>query len=277
MSMERRVIVLGMHRSGTSALTRILNLLGLSLCSDTDLMTGFYDNPAGHWESASLCDFNDRILAACGGEWDLPPRLPPEWHRSPNVRALRSTAETLFNAVHPAEEWVWKDPRTCLTLPFWRPIAKPTAALIVTRHPGAIAASLKKRSNIPTSVGLALWERYTRSALQVAHGLPVIVVRYEDMTSDPANGVSSLISAFARIGIDLDRATTDAAGSIRPDLQHHKRQSISLTRRQKNLLAVTERLSALSSSFESPTSLPKERRWESQAFAMTRLVGKFER
>ena len=251
MGSERRIVVLGMHRSGTSALTRTLNLLGLPLCRDVDLMMGRRDNPAGHWESASLCDFNDRILAKFGGEWEEPPRLPPGWERSPKMTALESEARELFESVHPTEDWVWKDPRTCLTLPFWNRIVQPTAALFVTRDPGAIAASLKRRSNIPTSVGLALWERYTRSALRVAHGLPVVVVRYEDMTSDPEQGVSALVDAFAEIGIDLNRSIPEAAGSIRRDLQHHGSRKTRLSRRQKNLLAVTEQLTSMSSSFAS--------------------------
>ena len=277
MSSQRRVVVLGMHRSGTSALTRILNLLGLPLCHDADLMMGQHDNPAGHWESASLCDFNERILATYGGEWEEPPRLPSGWERSPKMRALESDARELFDSVHPTEEWVWKDPRTCLTLPFWVPIIRPTAALFVIRDPGAIAASLKRRSNIPTSVGLALWERYTRSALQVARGLPVVVVRYEEVTSDPERGVLSLIDAFAKLGIDLDHSVSGAASSIRPDLQHHRNRGIRLSRRQKSLLAITEQLTALSSSFASPENLPKERLWEPQAFTMARVVGLLER
>ena len=238
---------------------------------------GRHDNPAGHWESASLCDFNDRILAAFGGEWEEPPRLPRRWERSPKATALEPEARALFDSVHPTGDWVWKDPRTCLTLPFWSPIIRPTAALFVTRDPGAIAASLKRRSNIPTSVGLALWERYTRSALRAAHGLPVVIVRYEDMTSDPERGVSALVGAFAEIGVDLDRSIPAAAGSIRRELQHHRGRKTRLSRRQKNLLAVTEQLTTMSSSFASPGNLPRERRWEPQAFTMARVVGLLER
>ena len=118
------IIVLGMHRSGTSAVTRIVNLLGAGLGPDDDLLTEF-DNPAGHWESIRLNRCNDRILAAFGRSWDFPPWLDPGWEHSPRAtRLLPDMAET-FTGVYSSDPWVWKDPRTCLTLPLWRRVLDP--------------------------------------------------------------------------------------------------------------------------------------------------------
>ena len=69
---KRGVFVLGMHRSGTSAATRLINLLGIETCVASDLLPWARDNPRGHWESRSLNDFNDRILARLGCDWTLP-------------------------------------------------------------------------------------------------------------------------------------------------------------------------------------------------------------
>ncbi len=72
------VLVVGMHRSGTSALTGALGRLGLALPAAGDLVAGRYDNPV-HYESKALNDLDDAILAAAGGSWSAPPPLGPDW------------------------------------------------------------------------------------------------------------------------------------------------------------------------------------------------------
>lgn len=73
-ALGRPVVVLGMHRSGTSAVTRVVNLLGLPLCRRDDLYLAA-DNPAGHWESTSVVGVNDALLAEMGGPCWAPPVL----------------------------------------------------------------------------------------------------------------------------------------------------------------------------------------------------------
>lgn len=63
------VITLGMHRSGTSALTRCLNLLGLSVGPEDDLIPASEENVKGFWENVELKKLNDNILEAFDGEW----------------------------------------------------------------------------------------------------------------------------------------------------------------------------------------------------------------
>src|SRR5579884_3426223 len=112
-----RVIVLGMHRSGTSAVTRVVNLLGLSLGREDDLYHAA-DNP-DHWESSALIEANDSILQKLGGRWDAPPNLQEGWESSDLMRGEMSRLRNTFLHVYPEDGWVWKDPRTCLTLPLW--------------------------------------------------------------------------------------------------------------------------------------------------------------
>jgi hypothetical protein len=66
--------VLGMHRSGTSAVTRALNLLGLTVCPPADLIGAHATNPTGHWESRTLVECNNAVLLAAGARsWCPPP------------------------------------------------------------------------------------------------------------------------------------------------------------------------------------------------------------
>ena len=114
------VLVLGMHRSGTSALTGALGRLGLMLPVPGDLVTGRYDNPV-HYESRALTDFDDTLLGALGGSWSAPPVLDPGWERSPTVldvagRAPRA-ARQAFPRNGPVETRIVRDSSVARAIP----------------------------------------------------------------------------------------------------------------------------------------------------------------
>src|ERR1043166_420865 len=113
------VIVLGMHRSGTSATTRVINLLGVAVNSPDDWMDLDPINPKGFWESSRLKEINDELMSLFGFNCWSPPVLPFGWEHSAALHPLCARARSLFRSVFPARQWVWKDPRNCITLPFW--------------------------------------------------------------------------------------------------------------------------------------------------------------
>jgi len=206
----RGVFVLGMHRSGTSAAARLVNLLGVPTCVDADLLRTTRDNPRGYWESASMTAFNDRLLDALGCDWSCPVELAPGWERDESLAALRAEARELFPAIFPTEQWVWKDPRNCVTLAFWLACLEvEPVVVLVHRSPLEIAASLFARDDLESMYSLALWERYLRGCLSSIGGLPTLVTDYESVLSDPA-GWSEGARAF------LDGAG-GTAGSIREE------------------------------------------------------------
>ena len=200
--MSRGVFVLGMHRSGTSAATRLVNLLGIPTCVEEDLLPGTDDNPRGYWESASLTAFNDRILETLESDWSCPPRLEPGWEENPALAELRSEAPELFSRVFPREPWVWKDPRNCITLPFWQAaLDVEPVVVLVHRNPLEIAASLGARDELGTLYSLALWERYLQSCLTAVTGLTALVTTYDEILDDPnawCEGVRNFLD-----GVDL--------------------------------------------------------------------------
>ena len=174
------VFVLGMHRSGTSAVARLVNLLGVPMCVEADLVRAAPSNPRGHWESVSLVRFNDALLHKHGRAWWCPPRLGLVCSGDP------SAARELFASVYPTKQWVWKDPRTCLTLSFWlealntRPVG-----ILVLRNPLEIAHSLERRDEFYLELSLALWERYMHHGLTALAGLPVAAFQFEELVADP--------------------------------------------------------------------------------------------
>ncbi len=182
------VYVLGMHRSGTSAVTRVINLLGVPIGRADRLMPVQADNPAGFWEHLALMEVNDEVLDRLGGSWDAPPAPDPSFVDAPEMAELLARAGAEFVATYDGPRWVFKDPRASVVLPFWRRCvgSGDDVAVVVVRNPLDIAASLSRRDRMAVTYAMALWERYTRLVFRDAAGLPAIVVDYDRIVDDPA-------------------------------------------------------------------------------------------
>lgn len=197
------VLVLGMHRSGTSAVAGIANLLGLATSEPRDLIRGKGWNPTGHWESRSLTPLNDQILAEMGHTWWYPPPSGTGYSGAASriVTSPQSAADQ-FDRVYPSGPWVWKDPRNCVTLPFWRrALDRPLAGILVFRNPIDVADSLRLRNGFPMEFGVALWERYMRLLLEHAGGLPLLVARYDDLVQNPIGWSDTARSFLTDLGV----------------------------------------------------------------------------
>jgi hypothetical protein len=185
--MDAGVFVLGMHRSGTSAVTRLISLLGLHTPPEEDLVQPSAKNPKGYWESESLVAFNERLLRTIDCDMGCPVALDLGWEHDPRLDPLRDEARRVFREVFPRAPWVWKDPRHCLTFAFWRSVLEvDPVVVLVNRNPLEITASaLRVRRAQGKIYALALWERYLRQALVQVTGLPVLVTDYADVLSAP--------------------------------------------------------------------------------------------
>jgi hypothetical protein len=192
------VLVVGMHRSGTSAVAGAIGTLGYQLPGPDDRVSWAASNPE-HYESRTLTVLNESLLRALGGSWEGPPRLLPHWAHSAAVLAGGAARSALRTAYPEPGRTVWKDPRLCLLLPYWRRVLDgPVAAVLVWRRSMAVARSLERRDGMPVADGLALWERYNRSALGGLHGLPVSVVDYDAVVADPAAFVGTRRRGWTR-------------------------------------------------------------------------------
>ena len=194
-------VVVGMHRSGTSAVTGAMGALGFNVVSPQDRLSPHDSNPE-HWESLSVLLHSDAVLAHFGGTWDAPPTLPEGWEHDGGLPDRNAAAAALATAYPDPGPSVWKDPRICLLLPYWRAVLqKPMAAVLVWRDPLAVARSLRSRDGMPLPYGLALWERYNRSAIANLAGTDVYVLDYDALVEDPAVSLHGLTSWMDSIGI----------------------------------------------------------------------------
>jgi hypothetical protein len=218
------VFVLGMHRSGTSAVTRLISLLGLHTPPDEDLVQPSAKNPRGYWESESLVAFNERLLRTIDSDIGCPVVLSPGWEHDSRLDSLRDEAPSVVRAVFPSAPWVWKDPRHCLTFAFWRSVLTiDPVVVLVNRNPLEITASaLRLRSDPGGEIyALALWERYLRQALTQIVGLPVLVTNYADVLSEPLVWCEQAHAFLADAGMPV-HAPRDAEvlAFIDTDLRH---------------------------------------------------------
>jgi hypothetical protein len=220
---SRNVLVIGMHRSGTSATTRLINLLGLSMCPDEDLIGAGPGNEAGYWESSRLTNLNEELLGTMGGAWWRPPILTGD-RLAAAAAAQGDRALELFRQSYPEVPWVWKDPRNCILLPFWRPLIGQEAVVVLAlRNLHDVCESLNARNGFPMEWSLAMCERYLGHALQALDGMPVVVTRYERLVDDPGWWIGSTADALTALGVQVARpAAADVAALVRADLRHSR-------------------------------------------------------
>ena len=213
------VVILGMHRGGTSALAGVVRLLGFDAGAEDELIGATDANRRGHWEVAALSEFNERLLRELGGRWAGPPVITEQQLESLAAGEWGRRARELFDRLLGGTEWVWKDPRLCLLLPFWRAVLdEPFRIVATTRPPVDIARSLERRDGFSLAYGLALWERYQRSAVQAVTDLDLHVVTFSDLIERPDDAVDRL-AGF--LGVDATEARTEILAFLDPGERHH--------------------------------------------------------
>ncbi|MBU8542194.1 MULTISPECIES: sulfotransferase family protein [Roseomonadaceae] len=213
------VLVLGMHRSGTSALTRVLSLHGLAL--PARLVGARSDNPRGFWESAEVAALNDRILAAMGSSYGDPRPLPRGLLPPERLEGFITEAAELLGAEFPGEApFVLKDPRICRLLGIWLPalvrFGTAPLALIPVRNPLEVARSLERREAMPKRRALLLWLSHVLAAERDSRALPRAVAHYDDLLRDWRG-------YLARLGAPVRPEATPATDAfLTPALRHHE-------------------------------------------------------
>lgn len=214
------ICIAGMHRSGTSMVTRLLNRCGVSLGPESELLPAGPDNPDGFWENRRFLAVNEVLLGRLGGRWTEPPRPAPGWETRPALAPLVAHARALAASFSRAGSWGWKDPVNSLTLPFWRHAVPGVRVLVCVRHPVDVAASLRARHGWPLEVGLELWRRYAQRIL--ADGGPArrVTTHYDAYFADPRRELRRVTHA---LGLRVaDHVVAAAVTTCREPLRHHR-------------------------------------------------------
>jgi hypothetical protein len=216
--------ILGMHRSGTSALTLMLGHLGAAMPAAADLGYGSRTNDfnaRGFWEPRLLVIENEAILRRHGGSWRVPPDLSS--HELREHAGRPSAYQRMLIRYHsPGTTWVWKDPRLCLTLAFWDQLLDSRSLILMFRDPAAVALSLVRRNRMPLDLGYALWECYVVNSLIQAADRPALVVINADLVSRPEIVARRLLDWITPLGVtgkaEVDRAVRSVDPSLTTDM-----------------------------------------------------------
>ena len=219
-----QVFILGMHRSGTSALARVLNLMGLYFGGENVGTGRSSENVKGFWERRDVRDLNDAILAAAGADWDVVSDLDLDGLASESRAGYVSAAADIVLNLDAHRPWFVKEPRLCVLFPIWQEVLEIPFAIHIHRNPLAVARSLQRRNGIPIAAGLALWEYYNVRALNATEGVPRHVLGYEDLLRTPDAVLQPLHETLTRAGdYALRRPSQRELSTFLDPVLHHQR------------------------------------------------------
>lgn len=191
--MEKKVvIVVGMHRSGTSLLSLFLSELGINMGDEK--LSSSHANPTGHHEDMFFLNLHTKILNNCGGDWDSPPNkklLQKEWMKHFTTIQDKLEQKSIENSV-----WGWKDPRTSLFLESYLKTIKNPLIIYCTRSSKEVEDSIYARDKISKEHSKLLKKHYDfeiKRTLKKYPNTPVLEVKFKEMIEYPRDTINSLI------------------------------------------------------------------------------------
>ncbi|HWX17793.1 MAG TPA: glycoside hydrolase family 99-like domain-containing protein [Chthoniobacterales bacterium] len=222
---RKAVVVLGMHRSGTSALCGALDVLGVNF--GKHLMPANEANPKGYWEHLEIVRFHDDLLRALGSHWDDDRPLPADWLEREVTKETQSCLLAILQRDFGKTALLGlKDPRMSRLMPLWFPLFEKLGIepyfVLVVRHPSEVAQSLAKRDGLDHARSYLLWLQHTLEAETVMRRHKRSFIDYDEMLDDP---VAALGRVRSELKLDF-RVPSRARASLRkflePSLRHHK-------------------------------------------------------
>lgn len=220
---HRLVVVLGMHRSGTSLCSNILHELGIDMAEDAGESPA---NKRGHWERARINDLNDMVFACFGRSWQESGHvlaLPDGWLSDPRVQAVRQALAACLAPHVEAGRAGFKDPRTARLMPLWKQVfaALDTAPryVLCVRDPAQVARSLSARDRMAREQAEYRWLIYNAEAVAGIAAAPVCVIPYEDWFTAPEENASRLAAFVGKSPLERTRIAAIVDPSLRHDVQ----------------------------------------------------------
>ncbi len=271
---NRAICILGMHRSGTSAITRAINLLGVYLGEEKDIFPALDYNPEGIWERIDFNGLQERLLAAIKRAWDTGLPLPDRWQDAPEVRPFRDEIVSLIKANFSGIPlWAWKDPRSTIFIELWKESLKELgielSAVFAVRNPLDVARSLQKRDGFSLDKGFGIWFNYNIVALRAIKYIPTVFISYDKFVSDWEVELRRVAEGLGIGWPENDASLREKMNSfIRPDLRHSSSTGEDLKIAEApqpviELYALLQRLLAGEALDSSENSSSVQRLWDS--------------
>lgn len=223
--MRQTILILGMHRSGTSALAGLCHLLGAT--PPAEMMQAAFDNPTGFWESFRVTALNEAAFARIGHHWFDALTFDIAGYDDASRRELAEACViTLAQEYGDAPLFVLKDPRFSLLLAVWLPVFASldiaVAPVLALRHPAEVTASLRRRDNMPIEIAAPMWLHYSLEAERLTRGRPRVFQSYQRLLQDWRGSLDRIAdtTGFAW-PMPLDDAAAKVETFLRPHMRHH--------------------------------------------------------
>ena len=196
------VVVLGMHRSGTSAITRGLQALGIDL-GEHLMLPAAGNNEKGFFEDIDVNAINIELLGALGQDWHTLPliqadELLHEKHAGLRLRAI----ELLRSRLQDTDCFGLKDPRLCRLLPFWQKVFEhlqlEVSYVIAVRSPLSVAQSLEARNQLPHEKSHYLWLEHVLPSVLLTQGMRRVLVDYDLLLNNPQQQLARISKGLGR-------------------------------------------------------------------------------
>jgi len=223
-----QIVVLGMHRSGTSALCSLLDLAGVYFGRDDEFISTNEENPKGFWERKDVRRLNDEILYSLGSDWSEISNLEQEKLSGETRDSFQARAKLILDNLQenaPSGVTGLKDPRVSLLMDFWSGVLSAEVFYILLhRDAEEIAISLKTRNDIPVEIANYLTEQYLGNAISAIQTAPCHIISFAGLISDPNPELEKAINAIEKAtGVRLEKPTPkDVETLISPSLYRSK-------------------------------------------------------
>lgn len=223
---RRALLILGMHRSGTSAVTRVVNLLGAKI--GDQLVPPGHDNPSGFWENATAVEINEQLLSDLGRTWYDMREMPEGWmETAAAAKSLDLAVEFIHRDLGDSAFCALKDPRICLTAPLWikafEQLKFEVSCLFVTRDPREVVESLHRRNDWPRSPLYLMWVQYLLEAESAARGHHRVMVSYDQVLDDWRACMERVAKALHLAWpVEFDQAATAIDAFLDRGQRHHR-------------------------------------------------------
>ena len=225
MTSKKIVIVAGMHRSGTSALTRAINLAGVPLPSY--LIPPLPDNSDGFWEPVDVVKLHNRILESLQSQWDDYREIPQVWFGGDEASSFgNELKEWIEGEIAEKDMLLIKDPRLCRLLPLWQKVCGDLDidlhTVIAVRNPIEVARSLKERNDFLPIKSAVLWLRHFIDVERFTRGQPRSFVDFDGLMN---NALSTIRRIAAELGLVFPVPDSELGplldAALKPSLRHH--------------------------------------------------------
>lgn len=221
---ERVIVVLGMHRSGTSIVSAALECLGVSF--GDHLLGPREDNPKGFWEDEDFVELNERLYEL-GGSFSSALGFDAESaRRSPDYPQLHERMKSLLRTrLDRQSVFGLKDPRMPRLMALWGSVLDEmgvdVAFVMPLRNPLSVAASLANRDDFPTIKSLLLWYEHMFRGLSHAAERRMLVVDYDAFMDQPREALLRVARELA-LAFDAERFSRFTQETLCGELRHSR-------------------------------------------------------